>query len=237
MIDAYLAKSPAAMKVPILLEELGLEYRIVPVAVSDGEQHQPNFRAVSPNDKVPAIVDHAPADGGAPLSLFESGAILLYLAEKAGRFLPADARGRATAMQWLFWQAAGLSPMCGQAVHFTIYAPESAKPYTQERYYREVNRLYGVLNAQLRGREFICGDYTIADMAAYTWTMFAEWTGQRIDEFPELQRWHQSIAARPAVVRAFARAEQEIPNGKVKWKSEEFRANMFGHTAKSLGLI
>jgi GST-like protein len=141
MIDAYLAKSPAALKVPVMLEEAGLDYRIMPISVGDGEQHAPAYRAVSPNDKVPAIVDHAPADGGPPLSLFESGAILLYLAEKTGRFLPGDARGRATMMQWLFWQAAGLSPMSGQAVHFTIYAPETAKPYTQERYYREVNRL------------------------------------------------------------------------------------------------
>ena len=237
MIDAYLAKSPAAMKVPILLEELGLEYRVIPVHVGDGEQHRPGFSAISPNHKVPAIVDHAPSDGGPPLTLFESGAILLYLAEKAGSFLPADARGRAQMMQWLFWQAAGLSPMSGQAVHYTIYAPESAKPYSQSRYYSEVNRLYGVLNRQLRGREYICGEYSIADMAAFTWTKFASWIGQKVEDFPELMRWHQAIAARPAVVRAYARTDAEIPDGKTPWKSDEFRANMFGHTAKSLGLI
>lgn len=237
MIDAYLAKSPAALKVPILLEELGLEYRVIPVSVGDGEQHTSAFDAVSPNHKVPAIVDHAPADGGPPLSLFESGAILLYLAEKAGRFLPADARGRASMMQWLFWQAAGLSPMSGQAVHFTVYAPETAKPYTQARYYNEVNRLYGVLNRQLRGRDYICGEYTIADMAAFPWTKFAGWIGQKVEDFPELMRWHKAMAARPAVERAYARADRDIPDGKAEWKSDEFRANMFGHTAKSLGLV
>ena len=237
MIDAYLAKSPAAMKVPILLEELGLEYRVIPVSVGDGEQHADAFRAISPNHKVPAIVDHAPSDGGPPLTLFESGAILFYLAEKAGRFLPADARERAAMMQWLFWQAAGLSPMSGQAIHYTIYAPESAKPYSQARYYNEVNRLYGVLNRQLQGREFICGDYSIADMAAFTWIKFAGWIGQKVEEFPDLMRWHQAIAARPAVVEAYARADRDIPDGKAPWKSDEFRANMFGHTAKSLGLI
>lgn len=237
MIDAYLAKSPAAMKVPVMLEECELEYRVMPVSVGDGEQHTAGFRAKSPNDKVPAIVDHAPADGGAPISLFESGAILLYLAEKTGRFLPTDARGRATMMQWLFWQAAGLSPMSGQAIHFTIYAPESARPYSQPRYYNEVNRLYGVLNRQLEGRDYLCDEYTIADMATYTWTLFAKWIGQNLDEFPNLARWHRTIAERPAVKAAYARADRDIPDGKAAWKSEEFRANMFGHTAKSLGLI
>ena len=237
MIDAYLAKSPAAMKVPVLMEELGLEYRIMPVAVGDGEQHKPGFRAIALNNKVPAIVDHAPSDGGAPISLFESGAIMTYLADKAGRFLPADARPRAEVMQWMFWQASGLSPMSGQAVHFTIYAPETARPYTQQRYYNEVNRLYGVLNKQLEGRDFICGSYTIADMAAYTWILYAGWIGQKVEEFPNLKRWHESIAARPAVVRAYERTKKEIPDGKNDMKSEEFRKNMFGHTAKSLGLI
>lgn len=237
MIDAYLAKSPAAMKVPIMLEEAGLEYRVIPVAVGDGDQHKPEFRIISPNDKVPAIVDHAPVDGGAPISLFESGAILLYLAEKTGRFLPRDARGRATMMQWLFWQAAGLSPMSGQAVHFTIYAPETAKPYSQQRYHNEVNRLYGVLNIQLEGREFICDEITIADMAAYPWTVFSSWVGEDMDEFPHLKRWNQAMAARPAVVQAYAQADVDIPDDKAAWKSDEFRANLFGHTAKSLGLI
>lgn len=225
------------MKVPVLLEEIGLAYRIMPVSVGDGEQHKPEFRAVAPNNKVPAIIDHKPADGGRPINLFESGAIMTYLADKAGRFIPADARARAEVMQWMFWQASGLSPMSGQAVHFTIYAPESAKPYTQQRYYNEVNRLYGVLNKQLTGRDFICGDYSIADMAAYPWTLYSKWTGQNLDEFTNLKRWHEAMAARPAVIRAYARTDREIPDGKAEWKSDEFRKNMFGHTAKSLGLI
>jgi GST-like protein len=234
MIDAYLEKSPAAMKVPIFLEEAALDYRVVHVAVALGEQLAPQFRAIAPNNKVPVIVDHAPADGGAPQVVFESAAILFYLAEKQGRYLPSDSRGRTEVMQWLSWQAAGLSPMSGQAVHFSRFAPPGTDAYARERYVREVNRLYGVLNRRLAGREFICDDYGIADMASYPWTLMSEAVGQEIAEFPHLNRWRQAVGERPGVVRAYERISRELRP--VTVTPEEFRRNMFGHTARSLGL-
>src|SRR5690606_28591413 len=169
MIDLYYWPTPNGHKVTLLLEETGLEYRIHPVNIGSGDQFKPEFLAISPNNKMPAIVDHAPADGGAPQSVFESGAILLYLAEKTGHFLPAAARGRIETLEWLFWQMAGLGPMTGQYGHFSVYAPDRI-PYAIERYTREAERLLGVLDKRLAGRAFIAGDdYTIADMAAYPW--------------------------------------------------------------------
>jgi GST-like protein len=235
MIDVYLERSPAALKVPIMLEECGIPYRMIHVSVSKGAQHRKEFREISPNGKVPAIVDHQPSMGGPPLPVFESAAIILYLAERSGQFLSAEPRKRLEVIQWLFWQAAGLSPMSGQAVHFTRYAPPEAQPYGLLRYRNEVNRLYGVLNQQLGKNEFICGEYSIADIASYTWTVAAEHLQQNLDDFPNLKRWREAIARRPAVVRAYERAQAELQPP--QFTDQEMRENLFGHTAASLGLI
>src|SRR4029077_1385391 len=168
MIDLYYWTSPNGHKITIFLEEAGTPYRIVPVDISVGDQFKPKFLKISPNNRMPAIVDNGPAEMGPPVSVFESGAILLYLAEKTGKFLPTDLRGRAEVLQWLFWQMGGLGPMAGQNHHFAVYAPEKI-PYAIERYTKETNRLYGVLNKRLADREFVAGDYSIADMASYPW--------------------------------------------------------------------
>ena len=207
MIDLYYWTTPNGHKITVFLEETGLDYTIKPVNIGRGEQFAPDFLAIAPNNRIPAIVDHAPADGGAPLSLFESGAILQYLAEKTGRFLPADLRGRAETMQWLFWQMGGLGPMLGQNHHFSAYAPEPI-PYAIERYRKETERLYGVLDRRLAGRDFVAGDYSIADMACYPWIVPHERQGMKLEDFPNLKRWFDAIAARPAVVRAYARAAE-----------------------------
>lgn len=204
MIDFYYWTTPNAHKVAIFLEETGLGYAIKPIDINTGAQFEPAFLKIAPNNRIPAIVDQAPADGGAPLSLFESGAILAYLAEKTGRFLPGDLRGRWETMQWLFWQMAGLGPMAGQTHHFLKYAPERI-PYAMDRYTRETGRLYGVLDRCLADREFIVGPYTIADMACYPWIL-PERQGQDMSRFPNLGRWKEAIAARPAVQRAYALA-------------------------------
>lgn len=231
MIDLHYWPTPNGHKITLFLEESGLDYRIFPVNIGKGDQFKPDFLALSPNNRMPAIVDHAPADGGEPISVFESGAILLYLAEKTGRFLPADPRGRKTVLEWLFWQVGGLGPMAGQNHHFAIYAPEKL-PYAIERYVKETNRLYGVLNKRLAGRAFIAGDdYTIADMAAYPWIVPYERQGQNLDDFPDLKRWFTAIAERPATVRAYERgtAYQAAPP-----TTPESRAVLFGQTAASV---
>ena len=207
MIDLYYWTTPNGHKITMFLEEAALPYTIQPVNISKGDQFKPEFLAIAPNNRIPAIVDRAPADGGAAIPLFESGAILLYLAEKSGQFLPSEVRGRAHVLQWLFWQMGGLGPMAGQNHHFVQYAPEKI-PYAIDRYVKETNRLYGVLNKQLEGRAFIAGDmYTIADMASYPWIV--PWTrqGQNLDDFPNLRRWFDAIRARPATVRAYAKAD------------------------------
>jgi GST-like protein len=188
------------------LEETGLPYNIKPVNISKGEQFTPEFLAISPNNRIPAMVDLAPADGKGPLSVFESGAILQYLAEKIGRFLPADPRGRAEVMQWLFWQMGGLGPMAGQNGHFNNYAPEKL-PYAIDRYVKETERLYGVLDERLADREFVAGDYSIADMASYPWIVPHERHGQKLTDFPNLKRWFETIKQRKAVQRAYALAK------------------------------
>lgn len=206
-IDLYYWPTPNGHKITLLLEEAGLDYRIVPVDISAGEQFEPAFLDIAPNNRMPAIVDHGPADGGEPLKLFESGAILLYLAEKHGRFIPGDLRGRKKVLEWLFWQMGGLGPMLGQNHHFNRYAPEKI-PYAIERYQAETRRLYGVLDRQLRGRPFIAGAaYTIADMACYPWIVPFQAQGMALSDFPDLQRWFDSIAARPATAAAYARGE------------------------------
>jgi GST-like protein len=227
MIDLYYWTTPNGHKITIFLEEAGLPYRVLPVNISKGEQFKPEFLAIAPNNRIPAIVDHAPADGGASVPLFESGAILLYLAEKTGRYLPANLRGRADVLQWLFWQMGGLGPMAGQNHHFVQYAPEKL-PYAMERYIKETNRLYGVLNRRLADREFVAGDYSIADMAAYPWVVPWQRQQQQLDDFPHLKRWFETMAARPAVSRAYELAKSVNVQPTV---STEARAVLFGQTA------
>lgn len=202
MIDLYYFPTPNGLKVRLCLEEAGLAYRIVPVDLNKREQFQAAFLALSPNNKIPAVVDHEPTGGGAPVSVFESGAILWYLAEKSGRLLPRSPRERYDALQWLFWQMAGLGPMAGQAGHFRVHAPESV-PYAIERYTRETARLYGVLDQQLRGSPFIVGDYSIADVACYPWIVPHQGHGQELDAFPNLSRWFHTISERPATRRVY----------------------------------
>lgn len=210
MIDLYYWTTPNGHKITMFLEETGLPHRVVPINIGKGEQFAADFLKISPNNRIPAMVDHAPADGGAPLSIFESGAILLYLADKTGRFIAPDLRGRNETIQWLFWQMGGLGPMAGQNHHFTQYAPEKV-PYAIERYTKETARLYAVLNKRLADREFIAGDYSIADMASYPWIVPHERQGQNLDDFPHLKRWFDAIRARPATQRAYALAKQINP--------------------------
>jgi GST-like protein len=206
MLDLYYWTTPNGHKITIFLEETGLAYRLKPINIGKGAQFDPAFLAISPNNRIPAIVDHEPPDKGAPLRLFESGAILLYLAGKTGRFYPDDLRGRCEVAQWLFWQMAGLGPMAGQAHHFRLYAPEKI-PYAINRYTKECGRLYRVLDRRLADRAFVAGDYSIADMACYPWIR-PDRQGQDMSEFPNLARWHAAIQARPAVERAYAIAKR-----------------------------
>jgi len=207
MIDLHYWPTPNGHKITMFLEEAGLDYRILPVDIGAGEQFKPEFLAISPNNRMPAIVDHAPADGGEPIPVFESGAILLYLAEKTGQFLPTDLRGRKTVTEWLFWQVGGLGPMAGQNHHFVQYAPEKL-PYAIDRYVNETNRLYGVLDRRLRGRAFIVGDdYTIADVACYPWIVPWKKQLQNLDDFPDLRRWFDAIRERPATTRAYEKGK------------------------------
>ncbi len=228
MIDLHYWPTPNGHKITLFLEEAGLPYRIVPVNIAKGEQFAPDFLAIAPNNRMPAIVDHAPADGGAPVSVFESGAILLYLAEKAGQFLPADPRGRVAVTQWLMWQMGGLGPMLGQNHHFNRYAPEKI-PYAIDRYVRETSRLYGVLNKQLEDRSFIAGEYSIADMACYPWIVPHELQGQTLADYPHLQRWFESIAARPATIAAYAKGKAVSDN---EVADDEARKILFGQGAR-----
>ena len=206
MIDLYYWTTPNGHKITIFLEEAGLPYSIKPVNISKGEQFAAEFLAISPNNRIPAIVDLDPNDDKGPLSVFESGAILQYLAEKTGKFLPADLRARTEAMQWLFWQMAGLGPMAGQNAHFNNYAPEKI-PYAINRYVKETERLYSVLDERLSDREFIAGSYSIADMAAYPWIVPHERQGQNLNDFPSIKRWFETIRQRDAVQRAYAVAK------------------------------
>jgi GST-like protein len=231
MIDLYYWTVASGHKVTIFLEEAGLRYKILPIHPGKGEQFQRSFLEISPNNRIPAIVDHEPADGGASISVFESGAILLYLAEKTGKFISADLRGRVQTLEWLFWQMAGLGPMCGQNNHFAHYAVVKL-PYAIDRYRNEVNRLYGVMDNRLADRPYLAGDYSIADMACYPWVAPHERQGQNIADFPHLKRWLEAIAARPAVVRAYALAK-EVYDGPGLSTAEE-KANMFGQTAASV---
>ena len=230
MIDLYFAATPNGLKAKLFLEEAQLPYRIVPVGLSKGEQFKPEFLAISPNNKIPAIVDHAPTGGGEAVQLFESGAILLYLAEKIGRFIPQDIRGRAEVLQWLFWQMAGLGPMAGQTGHFNVYASEKV-PYAIDRYTRETSRLYGVLDRRLADRPFIAGEFSIADIACYPWIVPHEAHGQNLAEFPHLKRWFESMATRPATMRTYQDVENVYaPKQAI---SEEERKILFNQGAKA----
>ena len=227
MIDLHYWPTPNGHKVTLFLEEAGLPYRLVPVDIGKGAQFAPDFLAISPNNRMPAIVDHAPADLGEAISVFESGAILLYLAEKTGRFLPRDLRARTATLEWLFWQMGGLGPMSGQYGHFKVYAPERI-PYAIERYTKEVQRLLGVLDRQLAGRAFVTGDdYTIADMAAWPWINAYDSAPIDMEPFPEVRRWHAAIAARPATQRAYALSKQVNPDAG-KPMTDAQKAVLFG---------
>jgi GST-like protein len=227
MIELYYWTTPNGHKLTMFLEEAQLPYTLRPVNIGKGEQFNPEFLKISPNNRIPAIVDRAPADGGEPIAMFESGAILLYLADKIGRFIPAASRARLDCIQWLFWQMANLGPQAGQNHHFSHYAPEKID-YAITRYVNETSRLYAVLNKRLAGREFMIGDYSIADMATYPWVL-PERQSQDIDDFPHLKRWKDAIKARPATIRAYARAAEVNPKaGGIRTEAE--RKILFGQT-------
>ena len=232
MIDLYYWTTPNGHKITIFLEEAGLPYRINPVNIGKGEQFARTFLEISPNNRIPAIVDNEPGDGGKPIQLFESGAILLYLADKTRRFIPLDLRGRTETTQWLFWQMGNLGPMAGQNNHFSNYAVDKI-PYAVDRYRNEVNRLYGVLDRRLADRSYVAGDYSIADMAIYPWIVPYERQGQKLEDFPHVKRWLESVRSRPAVVRAYAKAK-EINPSQAGIRTAEERAILFGQTAASV---
>ncbi|HET8704120.1 glutathione binding-like protein [Castellaniella sp.] len=231
MIELYYWPTPNGHKITMFLEEAGLHYRIRPVDISAGDQFKPEFLAFSPNNRMPAIIDTAPSDGGDPVTVFESGAILLYLAEKTGKFLPAGIRERKTVMEWVFWQVGGLGPMAGQNHHFGVYAPEKIQ-YAIDRYVNETNRLYGVLDRRLQDRAFIAGEhYTIADMAAYPWIVPWKRQQQDLAAFPNLQRWFDRVRERPATLKAYARGEPFSNRPSV---TEEGKKLLFGQTAATV---
>jgi GST-like protein len=228
MIELHYWPTPNGHKITIFLEETGLAYCITPVDIGKGEQFHPSFLALSPNNRMPAIVDRGPADGGAAVSVFESGAILLYLAEKTGKLLPQDLRERTRVIEWLFWQTAGLGPMAGQNHHFRNYAVEKI-PYAIERYVNETNRLYGVLDRQLGKYPYVAGDYSIADIAIYPWIVPYEGQGQTLDHFPNVKRWFELVQSRPAVERAYAKG---APHRRERQGfTEDERKILFGQTA------
>jgi GST-like protein len=207
MIDLYYWTTPNGHKITMFLEEVELPYTIFPINIGAGDQFKPDFLKIAPNNRIPAIVDREPIDGGMPISIFESGAILLYLAEKTGKLIPTDIRDRVEVLQWLFWQMGGLGPMAGQNHHFSQYAPEKI-PYAIERYVKETGRLYAVLDRRLSDREFIAGNnYSIADIASYPWIVPYERQGQNLDNFSNLKRWLEMIQSRPSTIRAYEKAE------------------------------
>ena len=235
MIDLHYWPTPNGHKITMCLEELGLPYRIVPVNIGRGEQFQPDFLRIAPNNRMPAIVDHTPADGGAPLSVFESGAILLYLADKTHSYIPQDLRGRNLTLQWLFWQMGGLGPMAGQNHHFVQYAPEKL-PYAIDRYVKETARLYAVLNKHLgamatAGHDYIAGDYSIADMACYPWIVPHVRQQQKLEDFPHLAAWFERIRSRPSTERAYARAQEFSTTSVV---DDASRKLLFGQDATTI---
>lgn len=231
MIELYYWPTPNGHKITLFLESAGLDYVIHPVDISAGDQFKPEYLAFSPNNRMPAIIDTSPSDGGENVTVFESGAILVYLAEKTGRFMAADMRGRKTTLEWLFWQMGGLGPMAGQNGHFRNYAPETI-PYAVDRYTKEVNRLYGVMDRRLERNAFLAGnEYSIADMACYPWIVPWQRQGQNLDDFKHLRRWFDTIAARADTVRAYAKA---APYANRPAVTEEGKKILFGQTASNL---
>jgi GST-like protein len=226
MIDLYYWPTPNGWKISIALEELELPYNVVFVNIGRGEQFKPEFLAISPNNRIPAIVDHDPPDAGQPVSIFESGAILIYLAEKTGKLMPNELRVRKEVLEWVMWQMANLGPMLGQAHHFRMYAPEKIS-YAVNRYTDETNRLYGVLDRKLEGREYIVGDYSIADIACWPWIVPYAMQGQDLGEFPNVQRWFDTMKARPAVKKGF-----ELGMELRRTMDEEAKKILFGQTAR-----
>lgn len=224
MIDLYYWTTPNGHKITIFLEETGLQYTLKPVNIGAGEQFKPDFLVISPNNRIPAIVDRRPDDGGDPIAIFESGAILEYLSEKTGRLIPGDLRQRWQAIQWLHWQMGGLGPMLGQNHHFRQYAPEKL-PYAIDRYTLEAERLYGVLDEQLRDRDYLAGEYSVADIACYPWIVPHERQGQNLDDFPNVKRWFQAMGERPAVKKAYAKADDVNTSATV---SEDSKDILFG---------
>ncbi len=227
MIDLYYWPTPNGRKITIMLEETALPYRVVPVDIGRGEQFKPEFLAISPNNRMPAIVDDEPLGGGAPISIFESAAILMYLAEKTGQFIPQDTRGKYEVLQWLMWQMGGLGPMAGQTHHFREYAPEKIQ-YAIDRYTNEVNRLYGVMDRRLSDREYLAGEYSIADMASWPWVVPWKTQGQNLEDFPNLKRWFDAMTARPAVQRARVVGRELVRQNAM---DDEARKVLFGQTA------
>jgi len=232
MIDFYYWPTPNGWKISIMLEECGLEYRTVPVNIGKGDQFKPEFLAISPNNRMPAIVDHDEPEGlgSGPLPIFESGAILLHLAEKTGRFAPTDRRGRKEMMEWLFWQVGNLGPMAGQLSHFVNYA-QGEHAYSHQRYANEYNRCLGVLDRRLEGREFILGDYSIADMASFPWVLISKPLGQPLDDFPHVARWREAVKSRLAVQRGVDLGKElrrSAPPTDAEW------AILFNQTAQAL---
>jgi GST-like protein len=219
MIDFHTWPTPNGQKVAIMLEETGLPYTVIPVDIQRGDQFKPDFLAISPNNKMPAIVDHE-GPGGKPYPLFESGAILLYLGEKTGKFLPQDVAGRYEVIQWVMFQMASVGPMLGQAHHFRMYAPEKIQ-YAIDRYTNEARRIYGVIDKRLNGREYICRDYSVADIAIYPWLVPYERQGQRLEDFPHLQRWFERVKARPAVARGMAVLANQRRQGPMDDKAKQ----------------
>lgn len=211
MIDVYFWPTGNGKKVTIMLEECGFEYRIIPINIGKGDQHTPEFLAISPNNKMPAIIDHD-AEGG-PLSMFESGAILIYLAEKAGILLPSATRERFKVLQWLFWQVGGLGPMAGQAHYFLRYAKQENEE-GMRRFRNEVARLYGVIEGQLGKEEYLAGEYSIADIATWPWIARHDWQEQDLDDFPNVKRWFDAVAERPAVARGYKVGEDLVDRSK-----------------------
>ena len=230
MIELYYWPTPNGHKITIFLEEVGLDYRIVPVNIGAGDQFKPDFLKISPNNRMPAIIDTSPNDGGESISVFESGAILLYLAKKTGKFLPRDLRSRKIVIEWLFWQVGGLGPMAGQNHHFSQYAPEKI-PYAIERYVNETNRLYGVLDRQLANLEYVAGEYSLADMASYPWVVSHKKQSQNLDDFPNLKRWFETIKNRPAVIKAYEKGQKVSSKSTV---TEESKKNLFGQTSAKI---
>ncbi|WP_343521194.1 glutathione binding-like protein [Sphingomonas sp.] len=235
MIDLYYWPTPNGHKITLFLEEAGVPYTIHPVNIGAGDQFKPDFLRIAPNNRMPAIIDTAPADGGEPVSVFESGAILIYLALKEGKFYGDTPRERTNILQWLMWQMGGLGPMAGQNGHFNIYAPEQV-PYAIERYTNETNRLYGVLDRQLAGKPFVAGEnYSIADMAIYPWIVPHENHKQNLDDFPNIKRWFEAVKARPATIRAYAKGDEV--RGQAQPLTDAERAVLFGQTAASTAKV